>query len=200
ISSIFGSPHPIKVNPGNDYLADAFYDTSTKKTAIQQYLKFRNFDTTIPAIPCSDFAYDLGRVKTANCYAYSWKAEYKIEGEGAGTRSEEGNALSSAKYLDLKGKVGTVVESDASHTVTLTSVTVTAKTGPVTGYSDYMVVDKVTKREFQLNNVVNFFMKYVEEYMLELPPDATKSDSYCYPEDEETVPGMPQTFSGYVSF
>ncbi|MBF0545753.1 MAG: hypothetical protein HQM08_15020 [Candidatus Riflebacteria bacterium] len=199
INDVFGGP-PIRVVEGRDYIATISYDSGTSETAAEKYIKFRGFDKSIPDETVNEFSHQMGTIKTANLYSFSWQADYVTTGEGAGNSSTGGGILDSAEYLDLKSKVGTVVESDASHTKTLVSVNVTGKSGPNPYLSDIMVSETGTAKEFPLEIVLNFFMKYEEEFLLEFPPDEQKRTGYCSPSSGDFELDPDYGYSPQVAF
>ncbi len=181
IGKAFGAPHPIPVREGIDYISTFTYDLATRRGAAEQFLIQRGFGNSYPDVGPADFSDTLAQVKTANAYKFKWIATLVRTGEDPGTSIEKGDTLTAGRCMFLYNNIGNAIESNAAFTISVENVDIIPVSGPTPYYSDYYIREPGTPKNYPLFTVLNFFLKYLDDALVELPPN--KSPGYTEPGD-----------------
>lgn len=185
IGIAFGANHPIFVREGIDYIPTFTYDLTTRKGAADQYLAQRGFGHSYPDINPTQFSETLSQIKTANAYKFKWDATLVRTGENPGTSVETGDITDAGRCIFLFNNIGNAIESNASFTITVDNVNIIPVSGPDPYYSDYYIREPGTPKNYPLCTILNFFLKYLDDNLVELPPN--KNTGYTNPPDSDLV-------------
>lgn len=185
VGMAFGAQHPISVRAGIDFIATFTFDHVAKQTATQQYLVHRGYSDAYPSVSPAQFGLQISRIQTANAYTVSWSATMVTDGPAPETLSEEGDLASVDRFFELYDNRGGTTVVDET-TVTILDASISPVSGPDPYYSDYYIRIPDTPQNYTLANIVNFFLKYLDDTMVELPPN--KNTGYTQPaEDSDDI-------------